>query len=80
MKSLREWRMAAALSVMGLAFSAGVAPNTLMDIERGRRVPGYGTMRAISQALGVGPHDIAEFAAAIEIRSSVRDRESSEIV
>ena len=76
LRSLREWRVGALLSVRDLAAAAGITAKTLTDIEYGRRAPGFLTMRAISQALGVDPLEITEFVAAIETRGQHRVRTS----
>lgn len=68
MQTLRQLRANQLMSIRDLADTAGVTPKTLTDIEYGRRRPTYDTMRAISKALGVSPHDIMEFHAAIESR------------
>ena len=38
------------------------------EIENGRNLPTFRTIRRLSEALGVAPAEIAEFAAAIEER------------
>lgn len=67
-RTLRQWRANRLLSIRDLADVAGVTPKTLTDIEYGRRRPTYDTMRTISKALGVSPHDIQEFLIAMESR------------
>lgn len=76
-KGLRQWRTSQLLSIRALADEAGVTPKTLTDIEYGRRVPTYETMRTISKALGVMPHDILEFEAAIQARGQRRGEDHS---
>ncbi len=71
MKRLREWRTDRRLTVFELAGAAGVAVLTLTDMEKGRRLPQYRSMRAVSRALNVDPLEIEEFAEAIEERSYV---------
>ncbi len=66
MRTLKEARAARLLTVRGLAERAGVAPSTVYLAENGRSVPRFAVIRAICDALGVEPGDIAEFAAAIE--------------
>ncbi len=66
MISLKEARAAQLLTVRALAERAGVAPSTVYLIENGRSIPRFAAIRAISEALGTQPGDIAEFAAAIE--------------
>ena len=56
------------MSTRDLEHAAGVTQKTLIDIELGRRLPHYKTMRALSGALGVEPEEVAEFAAALEER------------
>ena len=69
MKSLREWRTGRLLSMRELARSAGVSTQTLVDLEHGRRVASFGTMRLVSRALDVPVAEVSEFATAIETRS-----------
>jgi transcriptional regulator with XRE-family HTH domain len=70
---LRAWRTQQMMSMKDLADTADVSPQTLLAIEHGRRLrPNYAVMRRISQALGVEPSEIAEFAAAVERYTSVR--------
>lgn len=52
-----------------LAQLAGVSGRTLNEIENGRGVPIFRTMRKISEALDLEPTDVTEFVAAIEERS-----------
>ena len=66
MKTLREWRIARLMSTRGLEKAAGVTQKTIIDIEYGRRRPHYDTIGRISQALGVEPSDVTEFAATLE--------------
>lgn len=68
---LRQWRAQRLLSVHALAKLAEITPKTLIDLEYGRRLANYGTMRQISAALGVSPSDITEFAAALERRGAL---------
>ena len=76
-KRLREWRTTKLLSVRELAQAADITPKTLTDVEYGRRLATYATMRRISQALGVEPAEIAEFAAALASRSGLAEQPSS---
>ncbi len=66
MRTLKEARAARLLTVRGLAERAGVAPSTVYLVENGRSVPRFAVIRALCDALGVEPGDIAEFTAAIE--------------
>jgi transcriptional regulator with XRE-family HTH domain len=67
-KSLREWRAERLWGVRDLAQAAGVSTKTVTQVEYGRQVSTFRTIRRISQALGVEPHEIAEFAEAIQRR------------
>lgn len=69
-RHLREWRASRLMSIRDLAEAAEIAPKTLTDIEYSRRVPTFATMRRISAALGVSPHEIAEFANALRARGA----------
>ena len=68
MKPLRDWRTGRLLSVRDLARQAGTSDKTIIQIELGRQVPTFRTMRRISQVLGMAPEEITEFAAAIQKR------------
>jgi transcriptional regulator with XRE-family HTH domain len=50
---LRELREKAGLSRQQLADKAGLKPGGVRDIEQGRRIPGWDTVLALCQALGV---------------------------
>lgn len=63
MKTLREHRHAKFMSIEDLAAKAGVSTKTIVDLEHGRTQPKFRTIRKISEALGVDPMEIAEFAA-----------------
>ncbi len=65
MPTLREARTRRLFSVRALAEVAGVSPTTINLVETGRRMPHFGTMRKIAQALDLQPREIAEFAEAI---------------
>jgi transcriptional regulator with XRE-family HTH domain len=67
-KTLREWRAERLESSKTLAAKAGVSNKTILEIENGRNLPTFRTMRRLSEALGVAPTEIEEFAAAIEER------------
>lgn len=64
--SLREIRHERDLSLQALSRLSGAAYRTLSMIECGKRVPSWRTIRKISDALGLHPDEIAEFA---EVRS-----------
>ena len=70
MKTLREWRLERLYSVGELARRSGVTKKSLIDLEYGRR-PNvhYDTIRRVSEALGVHPVEITEFAHTLEERS-----------
>lgn len=68
MKPLREWRIDRVLSYRQLAALSGVTAKTLVDIEHGKRLAHYETIRKISAALNVEPRDVTEFAEALEER------------
>ena len=65
MKSLREHRHAQFISIEDLARRAQVSTKTIVDTELGRTRPKFRTIRKISEALGVPPAEVAEFAAVI---------------
>ena len=69
MKPLRDWRTGRLLSVRNLARQAGTSDKTIIQIELGRQVPTFRTMRRISQALGMEPEEITEFTGAIRKRA-----------
>lgn len=72
MKTLREWRMAKLLSIDDLAERAGVSNKTIVQIEYGRQLPRFRTMRRISDALNVEPDEIEEFATSLgELKKDV---------
>ncbi len=58
MATLRELRERNALSQRDLARLAGVAANTVLDVEKGRRRPRPSTRRKLAKALDVLPRDI----------------------
>lgn len=68
MKQLREWRTKRLWSIRDLAAAAGVSTKTVVQLEHGRQVPTYATMRRISEALDVAPAEITEFVAALRER------------
>jgi len=65
------------MTVRELAEAAVVTPKTLTDLEHGRHIPNYATMRRVSQALGVEATEITEFAAAIEARAVKRNAKNA---
>jgi DNA-binding XRE family transcriptional regulator len=66
MQTLREWRARRLLGVKALADLARVSNKTVVQIEAGRLVPRFTTMRKLADALGVEATEVAEFAVAIE--------------
>jgi transcriptional regulator with XRE-family HTH domain len=64
--TFRHARARRILSVRELAARAGVAPATVYQIEHGRTRPHYRSIRVLSEALGVDPMQIVEFARVIE--------------
>ena len=64
--TFRQARARSVLSVRELAARAGVAPATVYQIEHGRTRPHYRSIRLLSEALGIDPMQIVEFARAIE--------------
>jgi transcriptional regulator with XRE-family HTH domain len=64
--TFRQARARSILSVRELAARAGVAPATVYQIEHGRTRPHYRSIRVLSEALGVDPMQIVEFARVIE--------------
>jgi transcriptional regulator with XRE-family HTH domain len=71
MKRLREWRTSNLMSVRDVAAAAAITPETLIEIEYGRRIPNYGTMRRICQVLTIEPHEVSEFVTAMEKRAKI---------
>jgi len=72
MKTLREHRRASYLSIQDLAEKARVSTKTIVDTEHGRTEPKFRTIRKVSEALGVDPADIAEFAAVGESDGGIK--------
>lgn len=69
MMTLREWRSSRLMGTKTLAAKAGVSNKTIVQIEHGRQLPNFGTIQKLSQALGVEPTEVSEFAAAIKQRA-----------
>ena len=78
MQSLRQWRAARLLSSKTLAAHTGVSNKTILDIENGKRTPTFRTIQTLSNALGVEPQEVNEFADAIAKRSQMRDSSNKE--
>ncbi len=74
MKTLREWRAERLLGVKALGLKAGVSNKTIVQIEHGRQVANFRTIQRLSEALGVEPRDVAEFAAAIDQRGTLEGK------
>ena len=74
MKTLRQARRERLLSIRGLSGASGVSHVTIIGAESGRRTPSYGTVRRLSDALGVDPREVAEFRPVMGLNSA-RDRE-----
>ncbi len=66
-QTLRQARAARMLTVRALAEAANCSPHTVHEVERGKRVPRFDTVRRLSAALGVEPEGIAEFRRALMI-------------
>lgn len=64
MQSLRDARLARAMSIRKLGETANVSPQTVVAAEKGKPLR-LESMRRIAAALGVAPLEIAEFRAAI---------------
>ena len=69
MKTLREWRAERLLGVKALALKSGVSNKTIVQIEHGRQVANFRTIRRLCDALAVEPGEVTEFAAAIAQRA-----------
>lgn len=61
MKTLREWRTEKMLTILDLAEQAKVSNKTISDIENGKVIPKFRTIKQISEALGISNTEIAEF-------------------
>ncbi len=70
MPTLRELRLARALSQRDLAEQAGVTQKTVLDLELGRKEPLLQTIRKLAAALGVEPAEVDEFRRAIEAKAA----------
>ncbi len=72
MRTLKEFRHARMLTLTELAVRADVAYATVQAVEGHKREPSIRTIRKISEALGVEPNGIVEFAKALELRGADR--------
>ena len=70
MPTLRDLRLARALSQRDLARAAGVTQKTVLDLELGRKEPHLKTIRKLAGALGVEPAEVDEFRRAIEAKAA----------
>ena len=61
--AMRRRRLEAGLSLRALAVAAGVAHDTVMGIEGGRRTPHPGTVKKIADALNVSVGDLVDWEA-----------------
>ena len=75
MITLREARVTRMLTIRGLAEAAKVSPATVHLAEVGQRMPHFGTMQRIASVLGMEPHEIVEFRAAME--AATRGKEAA---
>ena len=57
---LQYWRERRFLSIRGLAERAGVKPNTISDIEKGKRTMRRETAEKLAKALEISLDDLAE--------------------
>ncbi len=64
-RTLKQARTARMLTVRGLAAKAGVSVAATHEAETGKRRPHFGTIKRLSDALGVEPEAIAEFRAVL---------------
>ncbi len=65
------------MSVRDLAIAADVTPATISYVENGRTTPRQSTIRRISEALGVSPDEVLEFAATKNSRTRERAQDES---
>ncbi len=71
-RTLRQARAERMLTVRALAQAAGCSPHTVHQVETGRRVPQFDTIRRLSAALGVEPAEITEFRRALLLEEEGR--------
>ena len=72
-RTLRQARAERMLTVRALARAAGCSPHTVHQVETGRRVPQFATIRRLAEALGVQPAEIAEFRPALLLEREEED-------
>jgi transcriptional regulator with XRE-family HTH domain len=70
MKSLRAWRAERLMSIRELAGRAGVSTRTIVQLENGRQLATFKTMRRVAAALDVSADDVVEFFEAIQKRGN----------
>ena len=58
-ENLRRFRLSQFLSQAELARRSGVHPLTVTRLESGRTAPSTRTVRALAQALGIAPSELA---------------------
>lgn len=63
--TLRQARLDRLLTVRALAAAAGCSPTTVHEVETGKRVPRFDTIRRLSAALKVEPSQVVEFRQAL---------------
>ncbi len=63
--TLRQARVARMLTIRALAVAAGCSSTTVHEVETGKRVPRFDTIRRLSRAVGVEPINIVEFRQAL---------------
>ncbi|MDP9477269.1 MAG: helix-turn-helix domain-containing protein [Actinomycetota bacterium] len=71
-RPLREIRHEHRLTMTEVAMLAGVTYGVVQYVETGKRTPSLRTARKISEALGVAPDEVTEFAKALELRGADR--------
>ncbi len=64
-RTLKQARTARMLTVRGLAAAAGVSLAAVHEVETGKRRPRFGTIKRLSDALGVAPESVSEFRAVL---------------
>jgi transcriptional regulator with XRE-family HTH domain len=56
--TIRDWRLRRFLNQQELAAKVGVSNNTISNWEKGIKAPTLKHMRALAEALGIGPEQI----------------------
>ena len=70
-ENLRRVRLERFLSQSELARRAGVRPATITRLENRTTVPSMRTVRAVAEALGVEPHDLADPVEVAEVQRTL---------